>query len=76
MYDKNVYKRDVTCAWSPPGTNCHTFECDVFYGRPLRPIQVDTGSWDVESAYWGHAINTSIFSMLISVGINIMSNHW
>ena len=26
MYDKNLYKRDVTCSWPPPPvTNCHTF---------------------------------------------------
>jgi len=26
MYDKNFYKRDVTCSWPPPSvTNCHTF---------------------------------------------------
>ena len=27
MYDKNVYKRDVTCSWplSPSVTNCHSF---------------------------------------------------
>ena len=42
MYDKNLYKRDVTCSWPPlpPVTNCHTFsdllplERDVLYGRP------------------------------------------
>jgi len=43
MYDKNLYKRDVTCSWPPPHvTNCHTFsdrlERDVLYGRPLRSI--------------------------------------
>ena len=27
MYDKEIYKRDVTCSWPPvpPVTNCHTF---------------------------------------------------
>ena len=42
MYDKNLYKRDVTCSWPPPPVrNCHTFsdllplERDVLYGRPL-----------------------------------------
>ena len=42
MYDKNLYKRDVTCSLPLPAvTNCHTFsdplplERDVLYGRPL-----------------------------------------
>ena len=40
MYEKNLYKRDVTCSW-PSVTNCHTFsdplslERDVLYGRSL-----------------------------------------
>src|SRR6218665_3130469 len=41
MYDKNLYKRDVTCSCPPPSvTNCHTFsdplplERDVLYGWP------------------------------------------
>ena len=26
MYDKKIYKHDVTCSWAPPPvTNCHTF---------------------------------------------------
>src|SRR6218665_1634708 len=43
VYDKNLYKRDVTCSRPPlpPVTNCHTFsdplplERDILYGRPL-----------------------------------------
>ena len=41
MYDKNIYKCDITGSWFPPAvTNCHTFsdplplERDVLYGRP------------------------------------------
>ena len=40
MYDKIIYKCDVTCSLSSV-TNCHTFsdplplERDVLYGRPL-----------------------------------------
>ena len=42
MYDKRMYKCDVTGSLPPPSvTNCHTFpdplplERDVLYGRPL-----------------------------------------
>ena len=43
MYDKKIYKRDLTCSWPspPPFTNCHTFsdplplERDLLYGWPL-----------------------------------------
>jgi len=44
MYDKNLYKRDVTCSWPP--SSCHKLshflgsplEHDVLYGRPLSCV--------------------------------------
>ena len=38
MYDKNLYKRDVTCSWPPPPvTNCHTFS-DPLPSRAWRTL--------------------------------------
>src|SRR6218665_1113967 len=46
MYDKKIYKCDVTSSLPPPPvTNCHTFsdplplERDVLYGQPLEDFQ-------------------------------------
>ena len=36
MYDKNIYKCDVTCSW-PSVTNCHTFS-DPFPPRAWRTL--------------------------------------
>jgi len=38
MYDKKLYKRDVTCSWPhPPVTNCHTFS-DPLLPRAWRTL--------------------------------------
>ena len=52
MYDKKLYKRDVTCSWppSPPVTNCHTFSDPLPLSRAWRTL------WTAPKPQQAHAI--------------------
>jgi len=53
MYDKNMYKRDVTCSWhpSPSVTNCHTLSDTLRAWRAL---------WTALSYHWRFSIWVNI----------------
>jgi len=76
MYDKNLYKRDVTCSWPPPPCHklSHPLERDVLYGRPhigLCYIRFETVKTGKTRENTSDDLKNGIRSALTTVPLNV-----